>query len=903
MTKTYFWLYLLTLSGLIFSTKNAIAQTYQPSDRPPVADNTLGTQVSGNGNNFDITGGLNRGQTLFHSFQDFSVPTNGAANFANPAGIRDMISRVTGGSFSDINGRINSNGANFFLINPNGIVFGPNAQLNVGRAFMASTANGINLVDAGGRAITFGTNPNGGEPLLTINPNVFFNVSSLNMGGGNGQINNFGTLQTTNPNQYIGLIGGNVTMNGGQIKAPGANVELGGLSQAGNIEFSIDRGVKFPASVERGNVSLVTIGTSPSIINVESGGGGSVGIFAKDINLQGAETNISSGIAAGLGAPTAIAGDIKVDATGKIELSEADIFNQVAFGGVGKAGNIEINSRNLTATNGAQLSTSTFGQGDAGNFTITATGNVSFDGTDRSFPSGAFSGVEPGAVGKGGRIEINAENLSVTNGAQLSSTTSGTGNAGNIIVNATTVVIDRERPRTNTIPPIPTGLFAQVAENATGDAGDLTLTTKKLSVSNGGKVQSATFGKGNGGNVVIKADEIDVFNTPGVNPFQLTNINAGLGFDVDRNKDSAGNRVQAEGKGRNLTIETRRLSVRNGAAITSDTIGIGNGGQVSITATDLVEISGKYSTLSVGVDSRATGNGGELTLKTKRLLVKDQGSVSTSSEGTGIAGKLKIDAKVIDLQNRGEITGKTLSGQGGNINLNVSDYLLMRQNSQISATAGTANSGGDGGNITINSPLIVALPGNNDITANAYTGKGGNLTIKSDGLFGIKFRPKGQDSLFTNDITASSTFGQSGTVNIGTPGTDPGKDSTTLPTVPTDASNQIAQTCSASNRQNKFTVAGRGGLPSNANEPLTSDVVWQDTRATNSQPAANSTTNNPPKYPPPAVGLVFDGKGKAFLVAAATQGQPTGTNATCPQAKEQFRIRDDRETEEFRIRD
>ena len=95
---------------------------------------------------------MNRGQTLFHSFQDFSVPTGGTANFANPAGIRDMISRVTGGSFSDINGRINSNGANFFLINPNGIVFGPNAQLNVGRAFMASTANGINLVDGGGES-------------------------------------------------------------------------------------------------------------------------------------------------------------------------------------------------------------------------------------------------------------------------------------------------------------------------------------------------------------------------------------------------------------------------------------------------------------------------------------------------------------------------------------------------------------------------------------------------------------------------------------------------------------------------------------------------------------------------------------------------------------------------------
>ena len=143
--KTKFWLPLVTLTNVVIITQPAIwqanAQTYQPTNRAPVADNTLGTQVSGNGNNFNITGGVNRGQTLFHSFTDFSVPTNGSANFANPVGNRDIITRVTGNLFSDINGTVNTNGANFFLINPNGIVFGTNARLNVGKAFVGSTAN------------------------------------------------------------------------------------------------------------------------------------------------------------------------------------------------------------------------------------------------------------------------------------------------------------------------------------------------------------------------------------------------------------------------------------------------------------------------------------------------------------------------------------------------------------------------------------------------------------------------------------------------------------------------------------------------------------------------------------------------------------------------------------------
>ena len=259
-----------------------------------------------------------------------------------------------------------------------------------------------------------------------------------------------------------------------------------------------------------------------------------------------------------------------------------------------------------------------------------------------------------------------------------------------------------------------------------------------------------------------------------------------------------------------------------------------------------------------------------------------------------------MNANTITLK-KGGIFSDATNSTGGELNIITKDYLLLRNGSLISTDSDSSGKNGNGGNITIGSPLIIALLGNNDITANASAGNGGKVNITSQGLFGIKYRPVGSD--FTNDITASSTFGQIGNVNVNTPGTDPGKDSTTLPTVPTDASNQLAQTCSDSNRQNKFTIAGRGGMPPNAYEPLTSDVVWQDPRATNSQPAANSTTNNPPKYPPPAVGLVLDGKGKAYLVAAATQGQPTGTNATCPQAKEDFRIRDARETEEFRIRD
>jgi filamentous hemagglutinin family protein len=173
-------LWLFATTTLLLLPNIVQAQTYSPSNRPPVEDTSIGTIVNPTGaNNFNIDGGLRRGQNLFHSFTDFSVPTGGAANFTNPQGDRSIITRVTGNLFSDINGLVNTNGANFLLINPNGVVFGPGAKLNVGKAFVTSTASGVNLVDGSGRSIVFGTNPNSDAPLLSIDPNILFNVSSL----------------------------------------------------------------------------------------------------------------------------------------------------------------------------------------------------------------------------------------------------------------------------------------------------------------------------------------------------------------------------------------------------------------------------------------------------------------------------------------------------------------------------------------------------------------------------------------------------------------------------------------------------------------------------------------------------------------------------------------------------
>jgi filamentous hemagglutinin family protein len=979
--KTKFWLSFLTLTSVVATTQTAQAQTYQPTSRTPVADQTLGTQVSGTGNNFDITGGLSKGQALFHSFTDFSVPTNGQANFLNPVGNRDIITRVTGNLFSDINGLVNTNGANFFLINPSGIVFGPNAQLNVGKAFVGSTANSLDLV-GGGRTITFGTNPNGDAPLLSVAPNVLFDVSRLNLGGGSGAISNFGSLFIPNLNQYIGLIGGNVNLNGGKIIAPGGTVELGGLSQAGTVGFSLDRGIQLPDNITRGNVSLVQAGAVPSIIDVTLGGGGDVRIFAKDIDLQGAGSVIATGIYPGAGSPTAQAGDIKLDATGKVTISAGNIFNQVAAGEIGNGGNIEIKTGNLAVTNGAQVSASTFGQGNVGNVKITATDNISFDG----FGSGAVNVVRQGAVGKGGNIEIKTGSLAVTNGAQLIANTFGQGDAGSIKITAAGDILFSGSTASST-----------VERGAVGKGGNVEITTGNLAVTNAALLDAGTFGQGDAGSIKIAAignilfDSSDAFSTVGqgavgkggnveittgnlavTNTAKLGASTLGQGdagsikitaagnilFDGIKNGVSSGAFSTVEpgavGKGSGIEITTRNLTVTNAAVLDASTGGQGDAGNIKITATGNISIDGGKDGFNSGggnvVRQGAVGKGGGLEITTGNLALTNGGGLGVSTAGQGDAGNIKItatgdvlidgsgnressglfnnvlgavskrkggdieiNARNLSITNGGAITtgslfgngdggsifintnkltlndnviieSLSLRGVGGDINITTKDYLLIRNNTSIQTTSFSSDKNGNGGNITINSPLIIATRGDNDISANADVGNGGRVSITSQGLFGIQYRPKGQESDFTSDITSSSTFGRDGAVNISTPGNDPGKDNTELPKAPTDASNQISQVCGANTRENKLTVTGRGGLPPNANDPLTSDVVWQDARAGGGQPVTSSATTNPAKLLPPAVGWVFDGKGKVTLVAAITQGQSTGTSVVCPTA-------------------
>jgi filamentous hemagglutinin family protein len=811
------------------------------------------------------------------------VPTGGAATFDNSLGKQSIITRVTGGNFSDINGLVNTQGANFFLLNPNGIVFGTNAQLNVGQTFVGNTANGIDLVNGGGTTVNFGTNRSGDAQLLTINPNALFNVSRLNMGGGNGQISNFGTLQTVNPNQYIGLIGGTVTMNGGQINAPGGRVELGGFSAPGTVTLGVDSNnlrAQFPNNVARGDVSL----TNQARVNVAGAGGGDIATIARNIEILGG-SRFRSGIETELGTPQAVAGDIKLNATGELVVvgSNSFIGNNVNLNSKGNGGNIIIDAGSLSLRDGATIRASTYGQGNAGNVKVIAKKTVSLAGN-----SYVLSTVESGAVGKGGNIDIKADSLLLKDAGQLGTFTRGAsdtqqpgkGDAGNITMTVTGAV-----DISGTKNGFDSAILSYIDPRTVGNGGNIAIDAGSFSLRDGARISASTYGIGNAGNVKVTAKDA-VFlggNASLLSTVESGAVGKGGNIDIRANslllkdagqlgtftrgasatqqpgKGDAGNitvtvtgAVDISGKdkftsaiftdvetgtvgnGGNIAINADSFSLRDGAKLVALTSGLGNAGNVKVNADDFVTIAGK-SSLIVNSQSQ-TGTAGDIMITSPKITL-DRGLIdATSASGNG--GNIQIG---------GQIPSQFVSIQGNPINPGEAKLLSLRRGAQISTNAsGTAQQGSNGGNITITAPngFIVTAPNeNSDISANGFSGSGGKVSIDTKQNFWIsplsrlelekrlgttepnRLNPA---RLNTNDITAISQVNPnlSGQVSITPPQIDITAGLSPLPNNVTDPTNQINPNCSAKAiANNSFTSVGRGGIPATPKDPLNEQEI------------------------------------------------------------------------------
>ncbi|MDZ7966489.1 MAG: filamentous hemagglutinin N-terminal domain-containing protein [Nostoc sp. DedSLP03] len=836
----------------------------------PVPDTTLPTNsvVNSSKDNISITGGTEAGRNLFHSFQQFNIGKEQRVDFVSPnAAIENILIRVTGGSRSEIMGTLSTSGysnPNLFLINPKGIVFGPNATLDMRGSFVATTANAIDFKNQGFFSASTPNNPK----LLTVNPSAFLFNQIANQPINSIQVNRASLL--VDNGQNLLLVGGNVTLDNAQLIAPDGRIELGGVAGSGTVGLNLEANtlrLNYPAQVQRADVLL----TNNSYVSVTNKGRGSIAINAQNLDVL-EESSLEAGIESNFESDGTPAGDITLDATEEIKISgKSYIYNDVEDEAVGNSGSILIKAGSLSLTDAATLSNRVYGEGETKGIFVQANKSVSI--------ANSFIGTnlpkEGTGVGNSGDINIQTGSLYLTNDSKLTTSTFTEGRAGDVTINAqNTVSVDNSLVKSNT-----SGL---------GDGGKIDITTGELTLTNGSQISSLTEGEGNAGDInIYPVNAFSSVNISGVNTDPKGRYSSGLVTSTEKQGAGQGGNINVTtGKlgvsdggvlsartrnaspGGNITVEVNTLEATNGGQVITSTFGTGRAGDIKVTATNSVKIFGSDPTYSNRFYQQSNP-----TIVDK---VDNDGSASgllarVRGQETANAGNIRVQARSINLDNQGVISATTTLGEGGNIELHPQDFLLMRRGSQISTTAGTQEAGGNGGNITINAPngFILAVPSeNSDITANAFTGSGGRVDIQANGIYGIEFR---KSPTVLSDITASSEFGTQGTVELNTLDTDPNS-GLELPTIPVDT--KVAQDCySPDYAQNRFAIAGRGGLPPNPKDILTPDapqIDWVSVKPTNknrSIPPVSSTTTSTPKRIVEATGATLNAKGQIVLSA------------------------------------
>ncbi|MEG4252323.1 S-layer family protein [Microcoleus sp. Pol10D4] len=781
--------YSLLFAFLLLFPTSAIAQI--------IPDNTLGPEssrtVPDTINNIPsdrITGGTTRGVNLFHSLREFNIREGRGAYFDNPSGITNIFTRVTGPNSSNILGTLGVLGnGNLFLINPKGIIFGPNARLDLRGSFIGSTADSI--VFNNGFEFS-STNPQT-SPLLTVNIPVGLRFRDnpgaiVNQSTAVGKVNLPASAVpipisdrvglAVEPGQTLALIGGDIQLQGGNLTASGGQILLGSAASPGLVDFAMTAGEKGNLTLNYDNIqNLGNIQISDgSLINTSGIGGGRVELKGGNVALSGARIYaMTLGNIDGRGIDI-VAQKLRVEngtqfstltlgdgAGGNINLRAADSVEMIGLGvegyqevaikylvsgttdpfdplmmvfngsaGAGSGGDITIDTGRLLFNNGVVGSGITFGGGRGGNLIIRAN-------TFEMVGSGINNGTAKESTGTGGSISVDVARLIMRDGSLLSTTSYSSGPSGNINIKAAESV---ELSNTGPTTVVSTGI-STLSISSNGRAGNINVDTKRLSLSGGSAFTVGTgvlvgrflFSQEGGpaGNLTVRATE----------SVEISGISQLLSSGI-QNASGLTSGTLSSSRGGDIRIDTPSLTVRDGGIVSTSSLGVGDVGNITINA-DRIEVSGSgnnglfISTIDAsvgkifGTNPQATANAGSLNLNADRLIVRDGATVTVQATGTGRAGNINIVANSIALDNKARIDGTTVSGTGANINLQARD-IQLRHNSQITTDAGSS----DGGNININSDILVALPQeNSDITANARTAGGGRVNINVPNVFGF----------------------------------------------------------------------------------------------------------------------------------------------------------------------
>ncbi|MEH1902577.1 MAG: filamentous hemagglutinin N-terminal domain-containing protein [Nostoc sp.] len=601
----------LGLSGLLIIVGAIGTQGGDRTSAQVTPDPSVGTKVRTiDATTLEITGGTTVGGTnLFHSFSNFSVKSEEVVNFNNAPTINNILVRVTGGNPSDIQGTLQAQGkANLFLINPNGIIFGENAQLNIGGSFIGTTASAIQFPGGGEFSMTSPVNPL--NPLLKVNPSAFlFNqipsqpIKSI-------QVNE--AYLSVPESQSLVLLGGDVNLEGAILEAEDGRIELGGLTGAGTVGLNIDNSLGFPDSIARADVSL----TNGTTVTASGKGGGGIQVQGKRVTLAGSSSITANTLVSKSG------GTLVVNASESVELlAGSRLLTETTSSGT--AGELRIETGRLIVQDGSQISASTSLQSTGGGGTLSVTANsIQLIGTSPGddYPSGLFTVTQ--GTGSAGELKIETGQLIVQDGALISADTSTEGQGGKLFVNAKDSI---QLIGTSAIGK-PSGLF--VGTKYRGNSGNLEIETGQLIVQNGAQISASTSDKstGNRGNIIVKVKELNVLNNG-----EIT--------------------VSSQGtkKAGDLEITARSINLDNQGKLLGQA-NSGDGGNITLNLQDLLLLSGNSQISATAGTNQQSGNGGNITINAPNGFIvakPNENSDITANAYNGKGGTVTIKATKI----------------------------------------------------------------------------------------------------------------------------------------------------------------------------------------------------------------------------------------------------------------
>ena len=626
----------LLLGVLLTSSQAQVATTITP-------DGTLGTAVTQSGTLYNITGGTRpgNGSNLFHSFDRFTVGTNDTARFSGPNGIVNILSRVTGGQLSLIDGQLQSTipGANLYLLNPSGVLFGPHASLDISGSFHVSTADFLRFADGAIFSAHVGQNS-----TLTVAPPAAFGF----LGPTPAAITVQGSFLGVSEGKAVSVVGGEIQIVGGRLIAPSGRVQIASVASPGEVlaspvemepnlqvnaftrgQLTLSQNALLDVSGNSGGTMLIRSGrllVDQSSIRADTLGnvnGARKGIdiaVTEDIrHTQGAITSASN--AAGN------AGDITI--TARSLYMDGSLIGAGSFG-KGRAGAITVEVGTLTLTNGAQIDSSTSGPGRGGTVYVSATETMTLMGTTPGFagffPSGIFADAQGGGeqAGDAGTVVVQARNVAAAEGGKISSSSFGVGRGGTVRVSATETVA-LTGTSLGLAGPFPSGIFAETVgrEEPVSNAGAVGVKARNVVITDGAQISTSTKGPGPGGQLTVTATEALTIRGQdrAGNPSALfsnasgTGPQAGAAGDlvvsapvVTMDNGRIATRTVGDGNAGNITLSVDRLELTGGAQIFNGTGtavfvngvptfegtgGPGRGGQLTVNATDTIVIAGQ----------------------------------------------------------------------------------------------------------------------------------------------------------------------------------------------------------------------------------------------------------------------------------------------------------------------